>query len=130
MDVIEAYIDTFSKETQTKLREVKQVIERYVPKETTTTISWGMPTYVYQGHLVHFAGFKHHVGFFIGSGDMHLFKDLATQYTCNKSGFHIGFDQEVPESLIETIIAYRVKENEMIQQAKAAKKKSKNIKET
>lgn len=113
MDVIEEYIIQFEQPVQTKLRELREVIERYLPEETTIKISYAMPTYVYQGNLVHFAAFKNHVGFFIGSGQLALFIDNLTGYDYTKSGFHIRFDQKIPEEQIAKIITYRVNENKV-----------------
>lgn len=111
MDVIEEYTNHFEKPVQNKLNELRKTIERYLPEETTIKISYGMPTYVYYGNLVHFAAFKNHVGFFIGSGQMELFATDLNGYDYTKSGFHIQFNQVIPEELIARIIAYRVEEN-------------------
>lgn len=60
---IDEYIDGFPAKVQEILGQVRAAIRRAAP-EATETIVYGIPTFVLNGNLVHFAAFKNHVGFY------------------------------------------------------------------
>jgi uncharacterized protein YdhG (YjbR/CyaY superfamily) len=58
------YINKSSKDTKPKLELMYKTIKDIAPK-TDELIAYGMPTFKLNGkNLVHFGGFKKHVGFF------------------------------------------------------------------
>ena len=60
---IDSYIKSFPKDTQIILNKVRATIKKVAPK-AEETISYGIPTFKLNGNLVHFGGFKNHIGFF------------------------------------------------------------------
>ena len=60
---IDNYINTFNDESQHLLKQLRQQIRKAAPA-ATETICYGMPTFVLEGNLVHFAAFKNHIGFY------------------------------------------------------------------
>jgi uncharacterized protein YdhG (YjbR/CyaY superfamily) len=61
---IDAYIAEFPPETQQVLRDLRELIRASAP-EANETISYAMPTFDLNGrHLVHFAGYARHIGFY------------------------------------------------------------------
>ena len=61
---IDEYIAGFPAETQTVLEELRVLIRACAPG-ATETISYAIPTFDLNGkHLVHFAGYERHVGFY------------------------------------------------------------------
>jgi uncharacterized protein YdhG (YjbR/CyaY superfamily) len=57
------YIHSFPPDVRKKLRAVRQVI-RKAATGAKETIKYQMPTYVLDGNLVYFAGYKHHIAIY------------------------------------------------------------------
>jgi len=60
---IDDYIKTFPVEVQKKLQSIRKLIRKLAP-EAEEKISYQIPTFYLNGNLVHFAGFKNHIGFY------------------------------------------------------------------
>ena len=76
---IDEYIAKFPPETQTLLRELRALIRASAP-DATETISYAIPTFDLNGHLVHFAGYERHIGFYpTGSGVAAFKEELPTR---------------------------------------------------
>ncbi len=60
---MDSYIAEFSSSTQVKLKKIRKLIQQLVPA-ATEDIKYGMPTFVLEGNLVHFAAYQHHIGFY------------------------------------------------------------------
>ena len=71
---IEAYIAGFPPEVQALLREMRRVIAEAAPM-ATERISYGIPTFHWKENLVHFAGYKRHIGFYPTGSGMDAFMD-------------------------------------------------------
>jgi len=65
--------------SQKSLRQSGQLREKLHlrPKEA---ISYGIPTLKLKGNLVHFAGYRSHIGFYPGSKAMVAFKKELSHY--------------------------------------------------
>jgi uncharacterized protein YdhG (YjbR/CyaY superfamily) len=118
---IENYITGFPQETQEKLKEMRKAISKAAP-EAEETISYAMPTYVLKGNLVHFAGYKNHIGFYPSPSGITAFKDELSVYKGAKGSIQFPLDQPLPLELIGKIVAFRVNENIEKAQLKAKKK--------
>ena len=78
---VDEYLAGFDGEARERMEKLRSLILSCSP-EITEKISWGMPTYVLHGNLVHFAGQKQHIGF--------------------------PYDKPMPYDLIREIVAFRV----------------------
>ena len=108
---IDDYIAGFPPEVQTVLREMRAVIGTAAPN-ATETISYAMPTFDLNGHhLVHFAGFKKHVGFYPVPSGIEAFKDELAPYKSGKGSAQFPLGQPLPTDLIRRIVEFRVAEN-------------------
>jgi uncharacterized protein YdhG (YjbR/CyaY superfamily) len=115
---IDSYIADFPKDVQAILQEVRATIAKAAPK-ATEDIKYAIPTFIYNGNLVHFAAFKNHIGFYPAPTGMEAFaKDLAP-YKQGKGSVQFPIDEPMPLKLITKIVKWRVQENE----AKLTKKK-------
>jgi uncharacterized protein YdhG (YjbR/CyaY superfamily) len=75
---IDEYLASFSGDTKKRLETIRKIIKDTVPAETKEKISYGIPTFYLNGNLVHFAGYKSHIGFYPGSAPIKEFaSDLA-----------------------------------------------------
>jgi uncharacterized protein YdhG (YjbR/CyaY superfamily) len=117
---IDEYISAFSPEVQSLLERVRLTIRSAAPG-AQETISYQIPTFTLSGALVHFAAFKHHIGFYPPvKGDARLEKAISG-YAGEKGNLRFPLDQPIPFALIERIVKLRVKQN----LAKAATKRRK-----
>ena len=105
---IAEYISGFSDDRKVILEDLYQIIKKHVPKETVEKISYGMPTFYYNGNLIHFAIYKNHLGIYPGSDAIEVFQDQLTSFKTSKGAIQIPLDQKLPEKLIADIIAYNV----------------------
>jgi uncharacterized protein YdhG (YjbR/CyaY superfamily) len=107
---IDHYIATSPPEVQAILEKIRSTIQRVVPK-AEETISYGIPTFDLNGkHLVHFAAFKKHVGFFPTASPLVAFKKELAGYKTSKGTIQFPLDEPIPYDLIKRITAFRVKE--------------------
>ena len=60
---IDEYISLQADNIKEILSKVREVVRVNAP-EATEKISYQMPTFFYNGNLVHFAAFKNHIGFY------------------------------------------------------------------
>jgi uncharacterized protein YdhG (YjbR/CyaY superfamily) len=118
---IDDYIAGFPDETRKILERVRQTVRRQAPG-AEEVISYKMPTFKLKGNLVHFAAFKHHLGFYpTPTGTAKFQKELAP-YKSGKGSIRFPFDKPIPYDLIGRIVAFRVKENFERAESKAKKR--------
>ena len=105
---IDAYIAGFPPETQARLEEIRALVRSIAP-EATETISYAIPTFDLNGkHLVHFAGFPHHVGLYPTPVGMETFKEDLSHYKTGKGSVQFPLDQPLPTDLIRRIVEFRL----------------------
>ena len=80
---IDQYIAGFSPEIKELLHNIRACICKAAP-EATEKISYGMPTFVHNGLLVHFAVNKNHIGFYPAPSGIEAFKDKLTDWKFSK----------------------------------------------
>lgn len=107
---IDEYIAGFPLEVQTILLKLRAVIRAAAP-EATEKISYQMPTYFLNGNLVHFAAFKHHIGFYPTPSAVADFSTELIVYKSAKGSIQFPIDQPLPYDLIERMVRFRVAEN-------------------
>lgn len=123
-DNIDNYIAGFPKETQEILQKVRSAISKAAPG-AEETINYGIPTFTLEGNLVHFAGYKNHIGFYPAASGIEAFKKELSVYKGAKGSVQFPIDKPMPLALITKIVKYRVKENQ--ERAKGKIKKEKMI---
>jgi uncharacterized protein YdhG (YjbR/CyaY superfamily) len=107
---IDDYIREFPPETQARLQEVRALIRECAP-QATETISYRMPTFdIGKRHLVHFAGFAHHIGFYPIPSGIEAFKDELSVYKQGKGSVQFPLSEPLPVDLIRRIVEFRVGE--------------------
>jgi uncharacterized protein YdhG (YjbR/CyaY superfamily) len=107
---IDAYIATFPESTQTILQKVRAVIHAAAPN-ATEAIKYGIPTFILNGNLVHFGGYKHHIGFYPAPTGIEAFKDELAIYGSSKGTIQFPIDKPIPFDLITRVVKFRVDEN-------------------
>jgi uncharacterized protein YdhG (YjbR/CyaY superfamily) len=107
---INSFIAGFPKEIQATLEQIRSTIHQAAP-EAKEAIKYGMPTFVLNGNLVHFAAHKNHIGFYPAPTGIEAFiKELAV-YRTGKGTIQFPLDKPIPIDLITKVVKFRVTEN-------------------
>ncbi len=108
---IDEYIAGFPPDTRRVLAEMRELIAAHAG-DATETISYAMPTFDLNGrHLVHFAGYPHHIGFYPIPSGMEAFAAELSRFKTGKGSVQLPLDQPLPRDLIARIVEFRVAEN-------------------
>jgi uncharacterized protein YdhG (YjbR/CyaY superfamily) len=109
-DSIDAYIAQFPLEVQERLTQMRQTIQKAAP-DATEAMSYQIPTFKLNGNLVHFAGYKKHIGFYPGSAGIAAFQDDIAGYKNAKGSVQFPLDKPLPLALVRKMVKYRVAQN-------------------
>lgn len=107
---IDAYIGEFPPEVRERLGAMRRTIREAAP-DAVEKISYQMPTFYLNGNLVHFAAFKHHIGFYPAPSGIEAFQEELAAYKGAKGSVQFPFNKPLPLDLVRRITAYRVVEN-------------------
>jgi uncharacterized protein YdhG (YjbR/CyaY superfamily) len=118
---IDEYIAGFPPDVQAILEKVRATIREAAP-EAQETINYAIPTFTLKGDLVHFAGFKSHIGFYPTPSGIAKFKAELAGYESAKGSVKFPLEKPVPYELIRAIVEFRVQENLARAEAKNTKK--------
>ena len=106
---VDGYIAAAPRQAQPHLRELRRIIRAEAP-DAQERISYKMPYYRLNGHLVYFACFKDHVSLFPAG---HVATEGAlSRYIQGKGTYQFPLDEPLPASEIRNLIRARVKEND------------------
>lgn len=107
---INTYIQKFPKEVQIIMQKVRKTIRSVVPN-SNEVMSYGIPTFdLHDTHVVHYAAFKEHIGFFPTPSPIAVFKKALTPYKTSKGAIQFPYDKPIPYDLIKQIVVFRVKQ--------------------
>src|SRR5688572_10599925 len=104
---------------------MRQIILKEVP-DAEEKIGYGIPTYKLNGkNLVHFGGFKNHVGFYPAPSGLTAFEKDLSKYKAAKGSVQFPHDEPLPLTLVTKIVKYRLKEEKETAKNKTTKKVNK-----
>lgn len=107
---IKSYISAQPKEVRALLDEMYEIIKSETPK-ASEDIKCGMPTFVGNSNIVHFAAMKGHLGFYpTPSAIDHFSKELA-EYSTSKGCVRFSYNKTLPKMLIKKMVKFRVRED-------------------
>ena len=118
---IDEYIAEFPDDVKELLVRMRSTIQKAAPK-AQEAIKYGIPTFVLDGNLVHFAAFKEHIGFYPAPSGLIAFKKDLQSFETTKGGVRFPFGTKLPLPLITKIVKWRVQENKRLAELKKAKK--------
>lgn len=107
---VDEYIDSFPLDVQSILQNVRTTIKKAAP-DAVETIKYGIPTFVQNGNLVHFGGYKKHIGFYPAPSGIEQFQDEMASYKGAKGSVQFPLDKPIPYDLIAQIVRFRVTES-------------------
>ncbi len=120
---IDEYISLFPPETQKKLEQLRQLIQKLAP-DAKEVISYAMPAFKLNSVFVYFAGYKNHIGFYPTSTGIKNFEKEFAKYKWSKGAIQFPIDEPLPIPLITKMVKYKIKEDK---EKADAKKKSKDL---
>lgn len=74
-------------------------------------IAYGIPTFTLNGNLVHFSGYKRHIGFYPGPEGIAAFEPELAEYKRAKGSVQFLIDRSLPRDLIARIVRFRAEQN-------------------
>ncbi len=103
---VDDYLRTLPDHTATVLQELRGHLLGLVP-DSEERISYGIPTLDVDGrHVVHFAGFKHHVGIYpVTDTDPELEASLAPDRS-GRGTVRFSLDRPLPYEVIDPLVAF------------------------
>jgi uncharacterized protein YdhG (YjbR/CyaY superfamily) len=118
---IDEYIAGFPNEVKEMLEQLRMTIRTAAPA-AAETIKYRMPTFTLKGNLVHFAGYKNHIGFYPTPSGIDMFKKELSIYKWAKGSVQFPIYKPLPVKLIAKIVEFRVLENLVNAELKKNKK--------
>jgi uncharacterized protein YdhG (YjbR/CyaY superfamily) len=111
---IDEYISAQDETKQAGLQKIRATIKKIIPK-ATEGISYQMPVFKQDGNLVYFAASKNHYGFYPTAKPIEVFKKQIEEkgYTYSKGAIQFPLDKPLPIKLIQDMVKFRVKDNEL-----------------
>lgn len=107
---IDEYIAQFPDDVRARLEEVRAIVRSVAP-DVTETISYAIPTFDLNGaHLVHFAAFAKHIGFYPVPTAMEAFKEELFGFKQGKGSVQFPLTEPLPADLIRRLVEFRVGE--------------------
>lgn len=108
MNEVDEYIKSFPADVQDRLITIRSIILEAAP-QAAERICMRIPTYdLYGKWLVHFAGYKKHIGFYPHSEGIAAFKEKLSGYKTSKGTVQFPFNKPLPVDLIREIVRFRV----------------------
>src|SRR5688572_958782 len=108
---LDEYIASFPKDIQKLLKQMRSTIRKAAPK-AQEAMKYGIPTYIHNGNLVFFGGYKNHIGFYAAPTGHDAFKKELSPYKSGKGSVQFPIDKPLPLALVTRIVKFRVKEND------------------
>ncbi len=110
MNAVDEYIESFEGDTLQRLQEIREMILG-VLQEAEEVINYGIPTYQLKGkNVVHFGGFKNHIGFYPAPSGISKFQDELSSYKGAKGSVQFPHKNPLPKDLIIRITKFRLEE--------------------
>ena len=117
---IDEYIAGFPRDVQAVLQKVRAAIKKAAP-DADETIKYQIPTFTLNGNLVHFGGYKTHIGFYPTPNAIAKFQKELSRYEGAKGTVRFPLDKPIPYDLITRIVKFRVQESQATAKAKVKK---------
>lgn len=108
---VDEYLDKLSKDVREILQTIRHAIKSAAP-QAQEVISYQIPTYKYNGALVHFAAFKAHCSFYVVNSEIfEIFKDELKSFHTAGTTIHFTSDQPLAGELVKKIVHLRIQQN-------------------
>ena len=109
---VEEYLAGVPEPARTTLSKIRAVIRSAVPAEATEVISYGVPTFKYNGPVIWYAAFSNHCSLFPTAAVIEKFKDELKVYRTSKGTIQFPVDKPLPAFLVKKMVKARLAEIE------------------
>lgn len=106
-ETIDAYIASFPPEVRSILFEMRRVVAEAAPM-ATERIRYGIPTFHWKENLVHFAGYRRHIGFYPTPTGIEAFQDRLASLKTSRGAVQFPLAEPIPYDLVAEITRWRV----------------------
>jgi uncharacterized protein YdhG (YjbR/CyaY superfamily) len=110
---VDEYLAGIPEPARTTLNKIRATIQSVVPAEATEVISYGVPTFKYNGPVIWFAAFSNHCSVFPTAAVIEQFKDELKAYKTSKGTIQFPVDKPLPASLVKKMVKARLAEIEL-----------------
>jgi uncharacterized protein YdhG (YjbR/CyaY superfamily) len=108
---VDAYLTAISEPARSTLNKVRAAIRSALPAGATEAISYGIPTFKYEGSVVWYAAFSKHCSLFPGSlAVIKAFRNELKDFPTSKGTIHFPLDKPLPAALVKKIVKARLAE--------------------
>lgn len=107
---VDEYISAAPKESQKKLREMRNCIRSAAPG-SSEGLKWGMPAYSHERILVTFAVHKNHIGFHPTPSAVKAFAKELAKFVTSDNSVQFPLQEPLPLDLIRRMTEFRVRES-------------------
>ena len=107
---IDEYMATYTNELQIILRKLRAAIQKTAP-DVEEKINCAIPTFIFNGNLVHFAACKNHIAFYPAPPGIKAFAKELSKYERANGSIKFPIEKPLSFTLISMIEKFRVKEN-------------------
>jgi len=107
---IDEYIADFPDDARAAMEKVRTAIRKAAPR-AEEAIKYQIPTFVLNGNLIHFGGYKNHIGLYPGSRAIEEFEQELVGYKLSKGTVQLPLDKPMPTGLITKITKFCVQRN-------------------
>ena len=108
-ETIAEYIKPYPKEVRARLQQIRKAIHQAAPK-AKEAIKYGIPTFVQDGNMISFAGYKNHIGIYPAPGGSAALKKQMEPYRAKAATLQFPLDEPLPLPLIRQVAKVRAKE--------------------
>jgi uncharacterized protein YdhG (YjbR/CyaY superfamily) len=119
---IDAYIARHPQDVRERLQQIRSTIRSAAPG-AEEAIRYGMPTFVQEGTLVHFAAFSNHIGLYAFPTGIEAIRTIFEGYSMGKGSIQLPLNAPLPLDLIAEAVRWRVKANKEKARFKKEKKR-------
>ena len=108
---VDEYLEQLDIKTRKSLQQVRNAVKSAAPK-AEEIISYRIPLYKYNGHLIAFMAQKEHLSFVTMSYSLvKILNNELKQYDVSGTTIHFQPDKPLSAALIKKIVKARIKEN-------------------
>jgi uncharacterized protein YdhG (YjbR/CyaY superfamily) len=111
---IDEYLTGVPEPARGTLQRIRAAIRAASPPEATETISYGVPTFKYEGPLIAFAAFSKHCSLFpMSKAVMAMFKDELKSFATSTGTIRFPVDKPLSALLVKKLVKARLVEKEL-----------------
>lgn len=108
-ETIAEYIKPYPKEVRARLQQIRKAIHQAAPN-AKEAIKYGIPTFVQEGNMISFAGYKNHIGIYPAPGGSEALKKQMAPYRAKAATLQFRLDEPLPLPLIRQVVKVRAQE--------------------